>query len=185
MSHVQKMAITCSLDCIQQAGILQPDAIIVGTSMGCCVNTKNFLKKIIDTTDGPLSPTSFIVSTHNTVAGQIALLLKNHCYNMTYTQNSLSFEHAITDAMMFIDNGEQNILVGGADEEESSIYNMHARLNNDNLRLTSGSSFFILSSQRIANRSIKLIDATNFGLINNSSEKLKSFCTKMTLKKMK
>ena len=145
MSDVQKMSIACSLDCLQQAGISQPDAIIVGTSMGCCVNVRSFLDKILSANGGPLSPTSFIVSTHNTVAGQIALLLKNHGYNMTHTQNSLSFEQALMDAMLGIKDGFEHVLVGGADEEEESLYNMRARLKNDQLHLVSGASFFILS----------------------------------------
>src|SRR5215211_5509305 len=80
MSHVQKMSIACAMDCLEQVELKQPEAIIVGTSMGCSINTKNFLDKILDAGEGPLSPTSFIVSTHNTIAGQIALLLKNHGY---------------------------------------------------------------------------------------------------------
>ena len=113
MSQVLKMAIACSIDCLEQAGLSQPDAIIVGTSMGCCVHTKNFLDKILSANEGLLSPTSFIVSTHNTIAGQISLLLKNHGYNMTHTQNSLSFEQGLIDGMLCIKNGCSNVLVGG------------------------------------------------------------------------
>src|SRR5436190_287904 len=47
MSQVLKMAIACSSDCLEQAELCQPDAIIVGTSMGCCVHTKKFLDKIV------------------------------------------------------------------------------------------------------------------------------------------
>jgi hypothetical protein len=175
MSQVQKMAIACSLDCLQQAGIQQPDAIIVGTSMGCCVNTRNFLDKILTTTDGPLSPTSFIVSTHNTIAGQIALLLKNHGYNMTHTQNSLSFEQSLMDGIIAIDNGAQHVLIGGADEEEESIYNMRARLKNEEVRLTCGASFFILSKNQNNTTSVRLADAGSYGLIDNTTEIIKSF----------
>ncbi|HVG42231.1 MAG TPA: beta-ketoacyl synthase chain length factor, partial [Chitinophagaceae bacterium] len=126
MSDVLKMSIACSMDCLEQAGLSQPDGIIVGTSMGCCVHTKNFLDKIIAANEGPLSPTSFIVSTHNTIAGQISLLLKNHGYNITHTQNSLSFEQGLIDGMLSIREGHNNILIGGADEQEDAIYNMGA-----------------------------------------------------------
>jgi hypothetical protein len=175
MSQVQKMSIACAMDCLQQAGLEQPQAIIVGTSMGCSVNTKNFLDKILSAGQGPLSPTSFIVSTHNTVAGQIALLLKNHGYNMTYTQISLSFEQSLIDAMMLTNGGLANVLVGGADEEEDSIYNMRARLKNNDLLLTSGASFFIVSGEKKNESSVQLADVESFGLIEDASEITKSF----------
>ncbi len=175
MSQVQKTSIACAMDCMQQAGIEQPGAIIVGTSMGCSINTKNFLDKIQSAGDGPLSPTSFIVSTHNTVAGQIALLLKNHGYNMTYTQNSLSFEQALLDAMMSVNSGCENVLVGGADEEEDTIYNMRERLNNADALLTSGASFFVVSSERNHAESIELVDVGSYGLIEDTSELTQNF----------
>ncbi len=169
MSHVLKMAIACSIDCLEQAGLSQPDAIIVGTSMGCCVHTRNFLDKIISANEGPLSPTSFIVSTHNTIAGQIALLLKNHGYNMTHTQNSLSFEQGLIDGILGIKNGYHNVLVGGADEEEDTMYNMKERLMDYNIHLACGASFFILSTEKGNPNSIKLAEVGSFGLINDPS----------------
>ena len=175
MSHVQKMAIACSIDCLQQAGITQPDGIIVGTSMGCCVNTKSFLDKILSANEGPLSPTSFIVSTHNTIAGQIALLLKNHGYNMTHTQNSLSFEQSLIDGMLGINNGFKNVLIGGADEQEDSIYNMKARLCNEEIHLTCGTSFFTLSDTKNNQNTVNLIDVESFGLIDDISFGIRNF----------
>ena len=177
MSEVQKMSITCSLDCMQQAGIDQPDAIIVGTSMGCCVNIRSFLDKILSANGGPLSPTSFIVSTHNTVAGQIALLLKNHGYNMTHTQNSLSFEQALMDAMLGIKEGFRHVLVGGADEEEESLYNMRARLKNEQFHLVSGASFFILSAKKDNVEGVKLLDTGSYGLIDSITDTIDQFLT--------
>jgi len=42
MSDVLKMAITCTVDCLEQMGLKQPEAIIVGTSLGCNIFTKKF-----------------------------------------------------------------------------------------------------------------------------------------------
>jgi 3-oxoacyl-[acyl-carrier-protein] synthase II len=169
MSQVLKMAIACSIDCLEQAGLSQPDAIIVGTSMGCSVHTKNFLDKILSANEGLLSPTSFIVSTHNTIAGQISLLLISHGYNMTHTQNSLSFEQGLIDGMLCMNDGCSNVLVGGADEEEDTIYNMRARLNDERIHLSCGASFFILSNEKVNPASINLVDVGSFGLIDDSS----------------
>ncbi len=175
MSQVLKMSIACSMDCLEQAELSQPDAIIVGTSMGCSIHTKNFLDKILSANDGPLSPTAFIVSTHNTIAGQISLLLKNHGYNMTHTQNSLSFEQGLIDAMLCITGGYHNVLVGGADEEEDTLYNIKERLNSSNINVTGGASFFILSDEKVKHDSIALVDVASFGLIDDSLFTVKKF----------
>ena len=175
MSQAQKMSITCAIDCLQQSGMEQPGAIIVGTSMGCSVNTRTFLDKIYSAGEGPLSPTAFIVSTHNTIAGQIALLWKNHGYNMTYTQNTLSFEQSLADALLTIQGGSAPVLVGGVDEEENTIYNMRERLKNDQLLLTSGASFFMLSGKKNAADNVHVVDVGSFGLITSAAETTRSF----------
>jgi len=182
MSQVQKMSIACSLDCLQQAAIGQPDAIIVGTSMGCCVNTKNFLDKVLGAGEGPISPTSFIVSTHNTIAGQIALLLKNHGYNMTHTQNNLSFEQSLIDARLGLKTGFQHVLVGAADEEEETLYNTRARLNNQHVHLTGGASFFILSNEKNSANAVRLVDVASLGLIESIGSNIAHLLSSNALK---
>lgn len=170
MSDVLKMAITCSIDCLEQSGSDQPDAIIVGTSMGCNTFTKNFLDKIIASEEGPVSPTNFIVSTHNTIAGQISLLLGNQHYNMTHTQNNLSFEQALMDGMFCVKDGCNQVLVGAADEMENDLYNMYERLLVPDLHAACGSSFFILSPENPGIPSIRLVDVGSFGLVNGLSK---------------
>ena len=175
MTDVLKMAITCTIDCLEQRDLKQPDAIIVGTSMGCNVFTKRFLDKIISSSGGLLSPTSFILSTHNTIAGQISLLLGNHEYNMTHTQNSLSFEQALIDGLLCFNDGCNNILVGASDEMESTLYNMKERLDSPYIHLTSGASFFILSKENPGAAAINLVDVGSYGLTDNLSEVITGF----------
>ncbi len=175
MTDVLKMGITCAMDCLKQIDLEQPDSIIVGTSMGCNIFTKRFLDKINSSKGGLLSPTSFIVSTHNTIAGQISLLLSNHNYNMTHTQNSLSFEQALMDGMLCILEGGENILVGSSDENERELYNMVTRLNNKTLLSTYGASFFILSKEKKEKDNIKLVEAESFGLVEDRPKILTQF----------
>ena len=76
-----------------------------------------------------LTPTSFIQSTHNTVGAQIALLLKCHGYNFAYVHRGLSFESALTDAMMRLEQGHaENILTGGIDEITGDSFAIMQRL---------------------------------------------------------
>ncbi|REC48320.1 beta-ketoacyl synthase N-terminal-like domain-containing protein [Chryseobacterium pennipullorum] len=118
MSKTVKMSSVASHHALQEAGIDQPDAIIVGTGMGCSQDSEKFLKNVIDHGEEFLTPTFFIQSTHNTVAGQIALGLQCHAYNFTYVNTSSSLEFSLLDAQLQINDGEaQNILVGSTDEQ--------------------------------------------------------------------
>ena len=175
MSEILKMAITCAIDCLEQAGITQPEAIIVGTSLGCSHNTKHFLDNIIAANGGLISPTPFILSTHNSIAGQISIRLKNHRYNMTHTQNSLSFEQALIDGMLCLNDGSKNILVGAADELENDLYNMTARLETMDINFVCGASFFTISAENTTAQSINLVDVGSFGLVPSIADSIADF----------
>jgi 3-oxoacyl-[acyl-carrier-protein] synthase II len=122
MSPVIRMGLAASKAALEGAGIGMPGAIVVGSGLGCVQDTVKFLKQVIDQDEQLLNPTAFIQSTHNTVAGQIALSLGCRACNLTFTQKTLSFETALLDAMLQIeDRSVENVLVGGIDEivEES------------------------------------------------------------------
>ncbi|MGG5209677.1 beta-ketoacyl synthase N-terminal-like domain-containing protein [Chryseobacterium sp. MIQD13] len=130
MSKTVKMSSVASHYALKEAGIQQPDAIIVGTGMGCSQDSEKFLKNVIDNNEEFLTPTFFIQSTHNTVAGQIALGLQCHAYNFTYVNTSSSLEFSFLDAKLQINDGEaENILVGAADEQTSRTMELYC-LNN-------------------------------------------------------
>jgi len=165
MSEILRMGLACSKDCITQSGINNPDAIIVGTGLGCLTDTEKFLKNAI-TIKGLIPPTSFIQSTHNTIAGQISLTLKNYNYNMTHTQNSVSFEHALIDAMLSLNESKSNVLVGAADEKIDFMEELARELHFSEIenKLTSGASFFILSNSQNSTTKAKLVDSCAIGL---------------------
>jgi 3-oxoacyl-[acyl-carrier-protein] synthase II len=148
MSKILRMSVACSKDCIEQSGIEQPDAIVVGTGLGCLQDTEKFLNHSI-TIEGLLPPTAFIQSTHNTMAGQISLSIGNHGYNMTHTQNTLSFENALQDAILLLAEGEKHILVGAADEYIEILSEISGKLDIETAApFTSAASFFILSKEK-------------------------------------
>ena len=108
---------------------ITPEAIITGTGLGCMDDTEKFLTSMIRNKEEFLTPTSFIQSTHNTVAGQIALLIHCHGYNFTYVHRGISFESALIDAMTQLHLGEfSNVLVGGSDELTSNSFAITSRL---------------------------------------------------------
>ncbi len=125
MSKVVKMGTACSLQVLKKADIENPDAIILGTGLGCPADTNKFLDQIINNDEQLLNPTAFIQSTHNTVSGQLALLLGCKNYNFTYTQKGYSFETALMDAFLMLNEEKyQHILVGGVDEMTPKVYEL-------------------------------------------------------------
>jgi 3-oxoacyl-(acyl-carrier-protein) synthase len=117
MAKGVKNGIVASAIAMKEANATTIDAIITGTGLGCIEDSEKFLKAIIDNKEEFLTPTSFIQSTHNTVGAQIALGLQCKAYNLTYVNGSVSFESALFDAKMKIEEQEANsILIGGIDE---------------------------------------------------------------------
>ncbi len=168
MSRIIKSGTTTAIECLKEAGIEKPDAIITGTGLGCLKDTETFLNKMIDNNEGMLTPTTFIQSTHNTIGGHIALTLKCNEYNVAYVHKTISFETALLDAMLLIKEGEaKNILVGGIDEMTEENYNLKKKINlwkNEpfsNLKMLAdktngcipgeGSTFFVVSDKKNAN----------------------------------
>lgn len=128
MGRIIKMSVAAALNCLNDAGIIIPDAIITGTAYGCLEDSGIFLTSMVELDEEPLAPTAFVHSTHNTIAAQIALLIKCHGYNNTFVNGGASFEHALTDALMLLaDNEAQNILVGGMDELTDISYAILSR----------------------------------------------------------
>jgi len=117
MSHVIKMGVSAAHDCLEKAGVEMPGAIITGTAFGCMEDTVTFLTRIVEMNEEMLPPTAFIQSTHNTVAAQIALMLKCHNYNNTFVHKGVSFENALIDGLMLLNENEvDNVLVGATEE---------------------------------------------------------------------
>jgi len=135
MSKTVKMSSVASHFALKEAGIENPDAIIVGTGMGCSQDSEKFLKNVIENNEEFLTPTYFIQSTHNTVSGQIALGLQCHAYNFTYVNSSSSLEFSFLDAKLQINDGEaENILVGSTDEQTNrtmELYKLNKTIKNE------------------------------------------------------
>jgi len=175
MSKILRMSVACAKECIRQAGIEEPDSIVVGTGLGCLQDTEKFLNTFL-TVEGLLPPTSFIQSTHNTIAGQISLSIGNHGYNMTHTQNTLSFEHALIDTMLLLAEEDQHVLVGAADEYIQFLDTIKQELDFvAPVALTSGSSFFIASREKSEHVIAQILDVQTIGLVQDIGAEIDSF----------
>jgi 3-oxoacyl-(acyl-carrier-protein) synthase len=117
MSKIIRHGIIAARISMEDSELDMPDAIYTGTGLGCVVDTEKFLLKMIENKETLLTPTNFIQSTHNTIGGSIAIGLGCHNYNMTYVNRGFSFETALLDSIMMLQDGEiKNALVGGFDE---------------------------------------------------------------------
>jgi 3-oxoacyl-[acyl-carrier-protein] synthase II len=116
MSRIVKMGVASAMTCLRDSGMANPAAIITATAYGCLEDTSNFLRRMIEFEEKMLSPTAFIQSTHNTVGAQIALLLKCHNYNNTIVHRAFSFENALIESALLLEEGIGPVLVGAVDE---------------------------------------------------------------------
>lgn len=160
-----KMGVVASKIAMEEAGVETVDAIVTGTGMGCMIDSEKFVSAIIDNNEQYLTPTSFIQSTHNTVAGQIALGIECKGYNFTYVHSAISFESALLDAKMQLENDEaNNILVGGVEELGAHTTKVHRTINHikphpisisemlksktQGAVFSEGADFFVLSNEK-------------------------------------
>ncbi len=200
MSKTVKMSSVAAQNALAEAGVEKPDAIIVGTGMGCEEDSEKFLKNVIENNEEFLTPTHFIQSTHNTVAGQIALVQSCHAYNFTYVNTGSSLEMSLLDASLQLQNGESNaVLVGGTDEKAArtmELYQLNgtikkeAYLPADYLNAETpgviwgeGSAFFVLDTRRAENTRAELADTcfTNRQTPEEVPEFIRSFLAKNQL----
>lgn len=124
MGKAVRMGIGAGLPLIQRN--VKTDGIIIGSANGGLEDCIHFLNQIVDYEEGVLTPTNFVQSTPNALAGQLALMSKNTGYNMTHVNGSLSFESAILDGILFFDeqNSSSTLLIGAVEEISEYNYNI-------------------------------------------------------------
>lgn len=101
------------------------DGIIIGSANGSIKKSISFLNQIVEYNEGTLTPTDFIQSTSNSIAGTLALMGKITGYNNTHVNNGISFECAILDALLlFEEDAAKRLLLGGVEEISQANYNV-------------------------------------------------------------
>ena len=129
MCGLLKRAVLLSRLTLKEASIEMPDAIISGTGLGCIDNTEKFLYSIMENGEQFLQPTYFMQSTHNILSSTVAIDMKCHGYNNTYVHRGASFENALLDALMQMEQKRaKTVLVGGYDELTNDYYQFFDRI---------------------------------------------------------
>jgi len=175
MSRILKMGLGASSICINRLPEAKVDAIVVGTGLACIIDLEKFLISVLDGNEQGLSPTPFINSSHNTVAAQIAMMYKITGYNNTYCHRGASFESALQDALMLLEEGEaQHVLVGGIDEYSRHYQTfISEEYGLKNVMLGEGTVFFILEKERRENTFAELKGVHHF-LMKNEELRMKN-----------
>lgn len=129
MSRIIRMGVAAAMECLQEAGVKVPDAIVTGTAYGCLEDTNSFLSKMVEFKEELLTPTAFIQSTHNTIGAQIGLMLQCNNYNNAFVHRGFSFESALLDGILLLkENDATNVLVGAIDEITNTSHTIINRL---------------------------------------------------------
>jgi len=175
MSRILKMGLGASSICINRLPEAKIDAIVVGTGLACIIDLEKFLISVLDGNEHGLSPIPFINSSHNTVAAQIAMMHKITGYNNTYCHRGASFESALQDALMLLEEGEaQHVLVGGIDEYSRHYQTyISEEYGLKNALLGEGAVFFILEKERRENTLAELKGVHHF-LVKNEELRIKN-----------
>lgn len=97
--------------------------------MGCLENSELLLNEIHEQGEQMIKPTLFMQSTHNTISSNIAIRLKCHGYNITYTQGDNSLDWALRDAKLLLISGKaKTVLVGIHDETTPAFRDIMSKL---------------------------------------------------------
>jgi 3-oxoacyl-[acyl-carrier-protein] synthase II len=195
MSRIIKMGVASAMECLKEAGVTMPDAIVTGTAYGCLEDTGQFITKMVEHHEELLTPTSFIQSTHNTIGAQIGLMLQCNNYNNAFVHRGFSFESALLDGMMLLQENEaNNVLVGAIDEITGISHDILTRMGIyrrrpvSNLNLFTpaskgtiageGAAFFLLANKPSGTDYARLDGLATFYKPNNTKEieeKINSF----------
>jgi len=123
MGKSVRMAVGAALPILEK--FPQPDGIIIATANGGMEDCIKFLNQIVEYNEGLLTPANFVQSTSNAAASQIALVTKNHNYNITHVHRGLAFENALMDTMMLLkENKDAGYLLGSTDVISAYNYNI-------------------------------------------------------------
>lgn len=199
MGKAVRMGVGAGLPLIQKnAGL---DGIILGTANGGLEDCLKFLNQIVDYNEGTLTPTNFVQSTPNAVAGNLALLSQNTGYNTTHVHKGLAFECALLDAHLFLNEGlAKSVLLGSVEEISEYNYNIdflngyfkkHDTTSDTVLTADSpgsvcgeGATMFVLKSERDKDTLAEIVDVDQISYAEESeiAGKLVSFLSRSGLR---
>jgi hypothetical protein len=128
LSRMLRIGLSAATICLRDAQIKTPDGIITATGYGFLEETAKFLNEVLNQSEKQLTPTYFMQSTSNALAGLVALSFKCMGFNNTYASKGFGMENALIDGMMQLnENPAMNLLIGSYDEAAEVQYKASIR----------------------------------------------------------
>jgi len=128
LGRMLRIGMTAATILFTRCKVQVPDGIITATGYGFLEETEKFLTELLERQETQLTPTYFMQSTYNALAGLVALSIKCTGYNNTYVSKGFAFENALQDAMMQLaEKNSSNLLVGAYDEAANVQYAINMR----------------------------------------------------------
>jgi hypothetical protein len=114
MGKALRMGVGCGMSLLKN---FQVDGILVGTANGGIEDSIQFLHQIEEYKEGRLTPTHFVQSTYNAIAGTLAQLTQNKGYNATHVHRGAAFENVVLDTILQLrEQPAHQYLIGAVDE---------------------------------------------------------------------
>jgi 3-oxoacyl-[acyl-carrier-protein] synthase II len=128
LSRMLRIGLSAATICVRDSNNTNLDGIITATGYGFLKDTSKFIQEMYSLNERQLTPTFFMQSTYNALAGLVALTFKCNGYNNTYVNKGFAFETSLQDAMMQLnEDSEKNFLVGSYDETDEVLYAITSR----------------------------------------------------------
>lgn len=140
MSTLLKAALLTSMKALEKAEVACPDAIIIATRYGMLEQGEKILEHLHQQGEEGLSPTLFMQSTHNTIAGSLAIRLGCHGYNLTVS----SLQEAQAEARRLLDEGRATtVLIGSHDYYPPLFHSLLEKANSRSLPTLSSTAVLV------------------------------------------
>jgi 3-oxoacyl-(acyl-carrier-protein) synthase len=114
MSKITRMGVGTAMPLLNKHKDIE--GIIIGSAYGGVNDSMKFLEQIEQYNEGTLTPTSFVQSTPNSLAGILSVMSQCNGYNNTHVHEGLAFENALIDAKMYLETNKGTLLAGAAEE---------------------------------------------------------------------
>jgi 3-oxoacyl-(acyl-carrier-protein) synthase len=164
LSRMLRIGASAAMICVKDGGNAPVHNLITATGYGFLRDTARFLNEMLEQQEEDVTPTFFMQSTYNALAGLVALTFKSQGYNSNHVSRGWAFEAALHDAMMQLDKKEtDHFLIGAYDEADDTMYKINSRAGHykkehiSNSKLFDqpsggtiqgeGAAFFLLSNQ--------------------------------------
>jgi 3-oxoacyl-[acyl-carrier-protein] synthase II len=128
MTRVQRMGLASAVIAMRDSGIEKPDGIITATGYGAAQSKAAFVEELLLQNEVQITPTHFVQSSYNGLAGLVAMTYGCMGYNSNCVSSGSALETALQDAMLqLLDNPSFNFLVGSYEESSEKLFDLDNR----------------------------------------------------------